>query len=171
MSIFNIFRQPPPPPPPEPFYKKSPVATFAVILTLVGMFVVGPIGYMWNGMAEELKKKVDNQTLQLMIQKDREALQRQAEELKEREKKDQTQDAAILENQKTLIMLRAPQAVKVTPSPNMKTVKKAEPQNTIVEGKKPIPPDLFAKYFELAPEVQVKYKKYLEAKGYDVSGL
>jgi hypothetical protein len=163
MSIFNLFRQPPPP---EPFYKKAPIATAAVILTMIGMFVLGPIGYIWNGMTEELKKKVDNTTLQMMIQKDREAIARQTEELKEKDQKDAKQDAAIIENQKTLIMLTSPQVV-----PFKKKVEVEESYIAPKMEKKSIPPELFVKYWELKPEIQVKYKKYLEHQGYDVSGL
>ena len=156
-----IFKNKTLPPPPKPFYIKQPIATVAVILTMIGMFVLGPIGYLWNGMAEELKKKVDNQTLQLMIQKDREALMRQSEALKEKERIDQQQDTAIIENQKTLILYQ--QALKMS-----KTI--IQPKNVEL-NKKPIPPELFVKFLKLDAEVQVKYKKYLEHKGYDISGL
>ncbi len=51
MSIFK--KQPPPPP---PIYKRQPMASIAVILTMVTMFVLGPVGYLWNGMAAENKE-------------------------------------------------------------------------------------------------------------------
>jgi ABC-type lipoprotein release transport system permease subunit len=159
--MFNIFRKPPPPPP--PIYKRQPIATAAVILTLIGMFVLGPVGVIYNGMSEELKKKVDNSTLQLMIEKDREALKRQDEALKKKNEKDEKQDQAIVENQKTLIMLRQ-QAIIAQPS-NMKIVKKNKVE------KKPLPPEIFEKYILMKPEIQVKYKKYLESRGYDIEGL
>lgn len=150
----------PPPPPPRKWYQQP-----AIILTIVAMFVLGPVGVIYNGMTEELKKKVDNTTLQLMITKDREALKRQSDELKEKEKKDEKQDAAIIENQKTLIMLRQ-QNVAISTPKNMeisKEIKKVE--------KKPLPPDFFEKFIKLDPEIQAKYKKYLEARGYDTDGL
>ena len=98
-----------------------------------------------------------------MITKDREALKRQGDALKEKGKKDEKQDAAIVENQKTLIMIRQQQTI-AKPS-NMKIVTK-----TKVE-KKPLPPDFFEKFIKLDPEIQAKYKKYLELKGYDIEGL
>jgi len=83
MSIFNIFNKPlPPPPPPEPIYKRQPIATTAVILTIIGMFVLGPVGMLWNGMAEELKKKADNATVIMLMQQQKENDDRQWEEIK-----------------------------------------------------------------------------------------
>jgi len=156
--MFNLFRKPEPP---KPIYKRQPIATAAVIITLIGMFVLGPVGVIYNGMSEELKKKVDNKTLQLMIEKDREALKRQEDALKEKGKKDETQDAAIIENQKTLLLIR------------QKNISLTELKNVgvkIVE-KKPLPPDFFEKYVKMPPEIQIKYKKYLESRGYDTNGL
>jgi len=156
--MFDLFRKPEPP---KPIYKRQPIATAAVIITLIGMFVLGPVGVIYNGMSEELKKKVDNSTLQLMIEKDREALKRQDEALKEKNKKDDTQDAAIIENQKTLLLIR------------QQKITLAEPRNVGVQivEKKPLPPDFFEKYVKLSPEIQIKYKKYLESRGYDTNGL
>lgn len=162
--MFEFLKKPPPPPP--PIYKRQPIATAAVVLTLVGMFVLGPVGIIYNGMSEELKRKVDNKTLQLMIEKDREALKRQEEALKEKKAKDEKQDAAIVENQKTLLMLRQ-QAVIMAPK-NVEVKKEA----TITKvQKKPLPPDFFEKYMTMKPEIQAKYKKYLESRGYDTEGL
>jgi len=148
-----------PPPPPKKFYQQP-----ALILTLVAMFVLGPVGVIYNSMSEELKQKVDNKTLQLMITKDREALKRQADELKEKGQKDEKQDAAIIENQKTLIMIRQQQTTIKSPE-SVKVMTKAKVM------KKPLPPDFFEKFIKLDPEVQARYKKYLELKGYDVEGL
>jgi len=162
--MFEFLKKPPPPPP--PIYKRQPIATAAVILTMVGMFVLGPVGVIYNSMSEELKRKVDNKTLQLMIEKDREALKRQEEALQKKQEKDEKQDAAIVENQKTLLMLR--QQTVIVPPKNAEV--KTESTITRVE-KKPLPPDIFEKYINLKPEVQAKYKKYLESRGYDTEGL
>jgi ABC-type lipoprotein release transport system permease subunit len=165
--MYNPFRKPEPPP---PIYKRQPLATAAVILTLVGMFVLGPVGVIYNSMSEELKKKVDNKTLQLMIQKDREALQRQEAALKEKGVKDEKQDAAIIENQKTLIMIR--QKATVLDSPKRVVIKdtsRIKESSSVV--KRPLPPDFFEKFIKLEPAIQERYKKYLEAKGYDIEGL
>lgn len=55
-----FFRKPPPPPPP-PFYKKP--AVVSIILTAVIIFVLGPVGVIYKGMTEELKKKADYETV------------------------------------------------------------------------------------------------------------
>ena len=81
MSISDIFKKTPPPP--EPIYKRQPIATAAVILTIIGMFVLGPIGALWNGMAEELKKKADNETIIMMLRQNKETDDRQWEAIKE----------------------------------------------------------------------------------------
>ena len=83
MSIFNILKNPPPP---KPIYKRQPIATAAIILTIVGMFVLAPVGALWNGMAEELKKKADNTTVILLIQQQKQENDRQWEEIKENRK-------------------------------------------------------------------------------------
>ena len=164
--MFNPFRKPEPP----PIYKRQPIASAAVIITLIGMFVLGPVGVIYNGMSEELKKKVDNKTLQLMIQKDREALKRQETALKEKGAKDEKQDAAIIENQKTLIMIRQRAAAPTAPkSVVIKDTSRIKASSAV--RKKPLPPDFFEKFIKLTPEVQEKYKKYLKARGYDIEGL
>jgi hypothetical protein len=48
--MFNIFSKPPPPPPPKKWFQQP-----ALILTFVAMFVLGPVGIIWNGLTEEMK--------------------------------------------------------------------------------------------------------------------
>ena len=57
---------------PQPIYKRQPIATAAVILTVIGMFVLGPIGAVYKGMTEELKKKANNETVILYMQQQKE---------------------------------------------------------------------------------------------------
>jgi hypothetical protein len=59
-------------PTPLPIYKRQPIATAAVILTLIGMFILGPIGVIYKGMAEELKQKANNETVILYMQQQKE---------------------------------------------------------------------------------------------------
>ena len=170
LTVFSRWRQPPPPPP-KKFYQQP-----ALILTLVAMFVLGPVGVIYNTMSEELKKKVDNKTLQLMIEKDREALKRQGDALKEKGQKDEKQDAAIIENQKTLIILRQQQStIKAPSSVQIKDSNITGPRATVskkVTQRKPeLTPAQFEKYLTLKPEIRAKYKKYLMSRGFDVSGL
>ena len=81
MSIFNLFRQPPPPP---PFYKARPVATAAVILTMIGMFVLGPIGAIYTGLTEDLKEKANNETVLLYMKQQKETDDRQWKAIEKR---------------------------------------------------------------------------------------
>jgi len=143
MSIFNIFNKPlPPPPPPLPIYKRQPIATAAVILTTIGMFVLGPVGMLWNGMAEELKKKADNETIIIMLQQNKETDDRQWEAIKENRVVRSTSKA--MRNPE--VMVAKPKGIALTP-------------------------EQFEKYLTLTSEIRTKYKKYLKAKGYDVGGL
>ena len=80
MSIFTIFQKPPPP---KPIYKKQPIACTAVLLTVIGMFVLGPVGLLWNGMAEELEKKANNETVILYMKQQKETDDRQWEALEQ----------------------------------------------------------------------------------------
>ena len=48
-----------PPPPPKPFYREKPVATAAVILTMVAMFVLGPVGAIYKGKTETIMSLIN----------------------------------------------------------------------------------------------------------------
>lgn len=130
-----IFKKPEPPP---PIYKRQPIATAAVILTIIGMFVLGPIGALWNGMAEELKKKADNETVIMLMKQQKENDDRQWQELRDLRNRSQSQ---------------------------------TESQTIIKSEKKALTPEQFATYMNMKPEVKIKYKKYLENLGYDITGL
>ena len=59
------FRREPPPPPP-----KSKIPGWVSIATpIIFAVILGLLGIVYNGLAEEVKEKVDNKTLQLMIEK------------------------------------------------------------------------------------------------------
>ena len=57
-----------PPPPLMPFYRKP--AVVSIILTVIIVFVLGPVGFIFNGMTEELKsmKGVDKENQGAIIQ-------------------------------------------------------------------------------------------------------
>ena len=73
--MWTFFRKPPPPP--KPIYKRQPIATAAVILTIIGMFVFGPIGVIYNSISEELKGKANNETVILYMKQQKETDDRQ----------------------------------------------------------------------------------------------
>ena len=181
MSIFNRFRSEPPPPP--PIYKRQPIATAAVILTLVGMFVLGPVGYLWNGMAEELKAvKAEVKELEkdkATNENVKEALNELKEQRKETQGSIKEQNNAIQKNQVAIerILIRQellpPGGFKLkgkSDGPPAESTK--EKVNRIVKQEKPVlTPEQFERYMEMKPEIQAKYKKYLESRGYDINGL
>jgi len=132
MSIFDRFR---PPPPPPPIYKRQPIATIAVILTLISMFVLGPVGYIVKSIGEEMEKKANNETVILYMKQQKETDDRQWKAIEQQ--------------------IQAPKNLSIN-TPNKKVA---------------LTPSEFEKYMSLAPEIRVKYKKYLESTGKDVSGL
>lgn len=70
----NWFRRDPPP---KPFYKKNLIATSAIILTVIGMFILGPIGVIYNGLTEDLKNKANNETVLMYMKQQKETDDRQ----------------------------------------------------------------------------------------------
>jgi len=76
-----------PPPPPLPFYRKP--AVVSIILTVIIVFILGPVGIIFNGMTEELKKKADYETVILILKQQKENDDRQWEEIKNNRKQQQ----------------------------------------------------------------------------------
>jgi len=142
MSIINrLIKQQPPPP--EPIYKKQPIATAAVILTIIGMFVLTPIGVIYKSLSEEVKEKADYDTvIQLM---------------KSQKERDDLQWKAIERLIQSTQMIQAP--------------KKAIKQSIKKTEKRSLTPEEFQVYMSMDPELRVQYKKYLISKGCDVEGL
>lgn len=170
MNLWFFRKQPSLPPP--PIYKRKPIATVAVILTIVATFVLGPVGVIYNSMSEELKnvrskvevvqkEKVDNTIL-------KEALNDLKEERRDRNKKAEKRDDAIQQNQQAIqkILIRqelaAPKGLKLMGKSIQVDTKKEKTTLT---------PQQFEKYLSMSPEVRVKYKKYLKETGNDVSNL
>jgi hypothetical protein len=127
---------------PLPIYKRKPIATAAIILTVVGMFILGPIGVIYQGMTEELKKKANNETVILYMQQQKE--------------KDDQQWKAI---------------ERIIEAPRNLTIKNEASKDNVEVQKQVLTPEQFEKYLSLKPEVRVEYKKYLQQRGFDTSGL
>ena len=128
--------------PPLPIYKRKPIAPAAVVLTIIGMFVLGPIGVIYETMSEELKGKANNETVILLIEQIKENDERQWKEI-ERNREQSTST------------IRAPANLSIDTGKSRVVLTAEE----------------FEKYISLKPEIRQKYKKYLESKGKDVSGL
>ncbi len=139
-----IFRKPPPPP--KTFYQKNPISTIAVLLTAITIFVLGPIGVIYNGMSEELKSvKVENKETR----------------------------GAIVQNQLAIKEILTRQEMIIKAPGGLKTnVPEKKQQMKVLELKlKPIPPEYFGQYLKLSPSDKIQYKTYLKTQGYDVKGL
>lgn len=139
MSWFRKKQQPPP--------KKSWIANPNIIVPILGIIIFGLIGTVYTSVAEELKQKVDNKTLQLMIEKDRD----QINDLKEYNKETQ---GAIKKNQEAIQKLLIQQAII---SPASKPVRDS---NIVeVEDKPPLTPKEFKEYLQLSTEERAAFRK------------
>jgi cell division protein FtsX len=152
---------------PQPIYKRKPIATVAIILTIVATFVLGPIGVIYNSMSEELKnvrskvevvqkEKVDNTIL-------KEALDDLKEERRDRNKKAEKRDDAIQQNQQAIQKILIRQELSVPKSLKIMGSKSVQ--------KLALTPEQFEKYILMSPKIRAKYKKYLKETGKDTSGL
>jgi hypothetical protein len=133
----------PPPPPKKPWYTNP-----NIIVPILGVIIFGLIGTVYTSMAEELKQKVDNKTLQLMIEKDRD----QINDLKEYNKETQ---GAIKKNQEAIQQLLIQQAAGVPPP-------KPTNESRIIERKEnkpPLSPSEFKEYLQLSTEERAAFRK------------
>ncbi len=173
MNWFFKKQQPLPP----PIYKRRPIATVAIILSMIGMFVLGPIGYLWNGMAEELKfvkgkveiiqkEKVDNENLKDTLTELKEQRKETRETLKEQNESIQMNQIAIKEILTRQQMIIVPKGLKL-----MGMGIEKEVQTDTKKQKTTLSPEEFEKYISMSPKIRAKYKKYLRETGKDVSSL
>lgn len=168
-----FFKKQPPP-------KKSIPGWVQLATPIIFALFMAMATFIGNGFSEDLKelkstvkevddRKVDNTTLQLMIknqailiqQQKEEAARQREEDSKKFEKIQQTQTEALKQIQ-TIQMQRV-----YTP---------IEPQvvtkgSSSISTKEVLTPEEFDRYINMKPDVQVKYKRYLEKIGKDVSGL
>ena len=185
MVIKNPFKKEPPPP--LPFYKRQPIATWAVVLTMVSMFVLGPIGYIFNGFTEELKdvkekvaavekEKVDNENLKETLTELKEQRAETKEVLEQQNESIRTNQMAIQEILIRQEMITPPSGLSIlAPKPASKeapaNTNTVMPKTVTIKEKKTLPPEYFERYLDMTPERQERYKVYLERRGYDVEGL
>lgn len=122
------------------------MATAALIFTVIATLVLGPVGYLWNGMAEELKKKADYETVIKMLetqekvaaQKEKARLEREAAQ----KEKDDRQWKAIEQ------IIQAPKGFKV---------KTEQPE--AVREKKYITKEILEFYDSLPDAEKIKFRK------------
>jgi len=165
------------PPPPK---KGVPTWVIQMITPLAFALFMGLVTFIGSGFSEDIKdlktqvetvdkEKVDNQTLQLMIKNQELLIRQQQKEAKMQREQDAEKFEQIQRTQtKTLERIEAIKApANVRIAPMMKTAPVVVPQT----NKLVLTPDEFEKYMAMEPDVRVKYKRYLEKIGKDVSGL
>jgi len=171
------FRREPPPPPP------SKIPGWVQLVTPVIMAIVLGLGaFIGNSFSETIKdiktqvekvdeKKVDNKTLQLMIERQDMLIKHQQEEAERQRELDAQKFEQIQKTQtKTLERIETMQ-IRKNPA------KISAPSGFSVQGKSDGPeldtltPEEFERYMKMDPEIRVKYKQYLQNKGKDISGL
>lgn len=144
MSIFKIFAKPEPI---KPFYREKPIATAAIILTIITTFVLGPIGIIYNSMSEDLEKKVDNQTLQLMLKNQQVLIEQNKEEAKKQREEDAKKFESLQKSQQeTLQIIQKIQLKEVVPQ----AVKRVE-QSALT-------PEVIKYYFSLPKDKQEDFR-------------
>ena len=172
MSIFNRFQKPPPPPP--PFYRRQPIATAGLVLTLFATLIIGPTQYIARGM----DAKIDNNSKRIVdIQKEKAtnenvkgALIELKEQRKEQSAANKEQNKSIQTNQIAIEKILIRQEVIKAPGGFAITGGKSD-QPFEEKPKRILTPEQFERYMSMSPELQEKYKRYLRHKGYDTEGL
>ena len=182
MSLFR--RQPPPPPP-------SKIPTWVQLVTPIIMAIVLGLGaFIGNSFSETIKeiktqvekvdeKKVDNKTLQLMIERQELMIKHQQEEADKQRELDAKKFEQIQKTQsKTLERIETMQVEKRPVVVEQPKAKIRAPSGFSVGGKSDgasraveLSPEEFERYMKMDPEIRVKYKKYLQSRGKDTSGL
>lgn len=125
-----MFWRKPPPPPENPWFMKPGWVT--VMITLVVIFVLGPVGAIYQGMTAELKKKADYETVILI--------------LKQQKEKDDRQWQEIQNNRKQETTITAPKNLQMMEVIKLK-VKKLSPAE-------------YTHFIKMTPEQQAAYKNY-----------
>jgi len=185
MSWFR--REPPPPPPPPP----SKIPGWVSLLTPVIMAIILGLGaFIGNSFSETIKEvkakvesvdkeKVDNQTLQLMLKNQEILIKQQKEEADRQREEDAKKFEAIQQTQsetlkriETIQREKTARPVVVAPPANLSIGGKADAPASNSQSKgEALSPEEFEKYMSMEPDIRIKYKRYLQKIGKDVSGL
>ena len=145
---------------------------------IVFAIFMGMASFIGNGFSEDIKEikgqikevdnsKVDNETLQLMIKNQAILIEHQKEESQRKIEEDAKKFEQIQQTQnETLKQLQLIQMQRYS-----KPISVGAPPSSTIPEKDPLTPEEFDTYIKMEPEVQVKYKRYLEKIGKDISGL
>lgn len=166
-----IFKRTPPPPP--PIYRRQPIATAALAVTLFATLIIGPTQYIARGMDAKIEKNAENiediQRVKATNENVKAALDELKEQRKEQADANKEQNTSIQTNQQAIQEILIRQEISAPKNITIKA-KTVTEENRVV-GKKAVPPDFFVKFHEMAPALQEKYLRYLRHKGYDTEGL
>lgn len=154
------FRREPPPPPPKKNYLQ-PVLQIGV--PIIFMILIGLLGIVYNGLAEELKTKADKESLELMIKHQESVIETNQKTLEKQqsniEKQQQTlnQTLQVIQGiQMEQKALREEQERIKSPS----TLRMAPVTGTVTKSEKPpLTPTEFQQYMKMSPEEKEAFRK------------
>lgn len=150
------FRQEPPPPPPPP-PKPSTLATVLQIgVPVIFLVLVGLLGIVYNGLAEEVKSKASKETLKQMIITQQKLIESNEEDLNEQQEAIKKQQEAINKTLQTIIQMQTEQKYM-----RQSTIPPRSDYNTTTETveKPPLSPKEFKEYLKMTPEEKEAFRK------------
>ena len=143
------------------FRKPKPKYNFTTILIpIIATIILGMSAYIVKGMDSEIKEKASNESGQAAIN----ALRHDSEQ---RDKRSEQRDNRIeFLYEKVLELKQNSQQIAPTVSSEEQPKTKAKQKSEIH-----LSPEEFTMYMKMEPDIRIKYKKYLESIGKDVSNL
>lgn len=145
------FRKEPPPPPPRKNYLQ-PVLQIAV--PIIFMIMIGLLGIVYNGLAEEVKTKADKESLQLMIQNQKQLIETNQKTLEKQQQNIEKQNDSI---QQTLQIIKEVQIeqkmMRQQPAPSGIMMRSGTVE------KPPLSPQEFQQYMKMSPEEKEAFRK------------
>jgi len=150
------FRREPPPPPPPP-QRSYLQATLQIGMPIIFVIMIGLLGIVYNGLAEELKEKADKDSLQLMIQNQKQLIDTNQKTLEKQQENIEKQQDVISE---TLQIIREVQieqkAMKQAPAlaPPVSFRFKEAPAD-----KPPLTPAEFQQYMKMSAGEKAAFRK------------
>ena len=141
------FRREPPPPPP-----KSTLSTvMQIAVPIIFMIMIGLLGIVYNGLAEEVKTKADKESLELMIQNQKQLIETNQRTLEKQQQNIEKQNESI---QQTLQIIKEVQT-------EQKLLRQAPsaPSGVTVREAPPLSPKEFKEYMEMTPAQKEAFRK------------
>jgi hypothetical protein len=156
------FKKTPPPPPRKSYLQ--PVLQIAV--PIVFMIMIGLLGIVYNGLAEEVKTKADKQSLRLMIEHQESVIESNQETLEKQQNNIEKQQAIMNQTLQTIQILQMEQKAIREEQIRIREDQKLQPPSGLsimtsprVEEKPPLSPSEFKEYMKLSPEEKEAFRK------------